>query len=259
MRYFASIVFCLFLFSVTAQAQDDDLFGKTGDEKKSTTHKGFVIGANASFDFPMADMAKRFGTDFRIGGALSYKTKSNWMIGAKADFLFGDKVKEDSLMANIKTSNGGFIDQTGQVLNVGTYERGYMIGVQLGKIINITKEKTDNGILVMTGAGFIQHKIRIYDQDKTIPELRGDYLKGYDRLTNGWYLEQYVGYSYFASNSLINFHVGLDFMAAFTQGRRDYLFDVMKPGNDKRLDMLFGIRAGWYFPIFRRKSDDYYF
>ena len=48
-------------------------------------------------------------------------------------------------------------------------------------------------------------------------------------------------------------------MAGFTQGRRDFLYDTGKPGTDTRLDILYGIRGGWYIPIFKRKSEELFF
>ena len=112
---------------------------------------------------------------------------------------------------------------------------------------------------MQTGIGFVQHKINIYERDNAIPQVRGDYKKGYDRLTNGLYIEQYAGYNHFSDNGLVNFHIGLNIMAGFTQGRREYLFDVMRKDDKSRVDILFGIRGGWYIPIFKRKSEDYYF
>ena len=251
-------VFLLFVLTIglsfTAIAQDE-LFGTT----KPAAKKGWVIGVNGDLDFPAADMAKRFGTSFRIGPSTMYKTKSNWMFGVKGDFITGGKIREDSLMINIKDGDNYTLNQDGQSESPSTYERGYMIGVQGGKIFNISKKNADNGILVMTGVGFMQYKINIFTKDNDIPQLKGDYRKGYDRLTNGIFVEQFVGYNFFGKEGLINFHLGLDIAAGFTQGRRDYLYDVMRTDTKHRLDMLFGIRGGWYIPIFKRKSEDIYF
>jgi hypothetical protein len=63
----------------------------------------------------------------------------------------------------------------------------------------------------------------------------------------------------FDKNGLLNFHIGLDVMAAFTNGRRDYLFDVRRKDDAARLDLLFGIRGGMYIPIFKKKSEEIYF
>jgi len=248
------LFFALIVISLKANAQDD-LFNL----EKPPARKGFIIGANGGIDFPGADMAKRFGTSYRAGIQLLYKTKSNWIFGPKFDYMFGNNLKEDSLMMNIRDKYGSYINNSGQRIGVNVFQRGYMMGFQGGKIFNISKKSSDNGILAMTTLGFMEHKIFIRDREQSIPSLRGDYKKGYDRLTNGLLLEQYVGYTYFANNNLINFHIGLNISAGFTQGRRDFLYDVMRTDNARRVDLLYGIRAGMYIPIFRRKSEEFYF
>jgi hypothetical protein len=253
-RVIISLLLILVL-AIKAEAQDD-LFGTPA---KTEAKKGFIIGVNGDWDLPGADMAKRFGMSFRLGGSLLYKTKKNWLFGAKGDFILGNKMREDSLMINLKDSEGYMLNQDGKSESPLTYERGYMIGLEAGKIFNIDKKNADNGILVMAGAGFMQYKINIFTKDNNISQIRGDYKKGYDRLTNGIFLEQFVGYNYFGKDGLINFHIGLDIAEGFTGGRRDYLLDVARPDDKHRLDLLFGIRGGWYIPIFKRKSDDIYF
>lgn len=239
-------------FSSFAQ---DGLFGT----EKLPARKGFIINANGALDFPAADMADRFGTSYRVGGAILYKTTSNWLFGPKIDFISGSTIREDSLIVNLRDENGYLLDQDGSRKNIKTFERGYMIGVQAGKIINTSKTNSDNGVLISTSFGFMQHKINLFDRDKSIPQIRGDYRKGYDRLTNGLYIGQYVGYNHFAKDGLVNFHIGMEVNAGFTKGRRDYLYDVMRTDDKSRVDILFGIRGGWYIPIFKRKSEEIYF
>jgi hypothetical protein len=245
-------VVCGLSYSASAQ---DDLFGGT----KERARKGFILGFNGSIDMPGADMARRFGTSFRLGPSVLYKTESNWIFGAKSDFLFGNNIKEDSLLYNVRDEQGYFINSDGERTSVQLSERGYMIGLQAGKIFPLSKAHPDNGLLLMTGTGFIQHKITIFDKGNTIPQVRGEYKKGYDRLTNGWYLEQFVGYNMFDRRGLLNFHIGLNVMAGFTQGRRDYLYDVMRKDDASRFDLLLGIRGGWYIPLFSKKSEEIYF
>lgn len=255
-RLYSCLLLCA--MACSAFAQTDGLFGP---KPQAPARAGWLIGVNGDFDIPAADMAKRFGLSSRIGPDILYKTKTNWMIGPKVDFIFGGKVKQDSLMYNIMDMYGGneFINNSGEREGVPVYERGYLIGMQVGKIITLSKANADNGLLLMATAGFIQHKIDIYVKDKDIPQLAGNYLKGYDRLTNGIFTEGYAGYNYMARSGMLNFHIGLDAAFGFTQGRRPYLFDVMHSGLDKRLDILFGIRGGWYLPIFKRKSEDILF
>lgn len=252
MRYLFFTI--IFFYSHASNAQDA-LFGT----EKSEANSGVVFGVNGTFDVPAADMAERFGLSYRLGATVLYKTKSNWIFGPKLDFIFGSLLREDSLLSNLADKNGAIINQNGVRVGVNIWERGYITGLQAGKIFNLSRTNADNGILVMTGAGFIQHKIAIRDRDENITSLANGYIKGYDRLTNGWYVEQYVGYSYFGDNAMVNFHIGLNILAGFTQGRREWLYDVNRPGTDKRTDILFGIRGGWYIPIFKRKSEDIFF
>lgn len=254
MRMMNKVFAALLLFvSINVYGQDD-LF----NIQKPEARNGFVFGFGGGVDFPGADMAERYGTSFRAGAQVFYKTKSNWVVGLKYDYLFGNNLRMDSLLINVIDQYGTFIGNGGQRLSVNIYQRGYMFGVQGGKIINLGNNR-DNGIAVLSTVGFMEHKVFIRDREQAIPALLGDYKKGYDRLTNGLVLEQFVGYSYFASNGLLNFFIGLNLTAGFTQGRRDYLFDVRRPDNAKRLDLLYGVKAGMYIPIFKRKSEDYYF
>lgn len=248
------LLFALLLCQLQVKAQDD-LFAID----KPPARKGVIFGVNAGMDLPGGDMAKRYGVNYRAGGQILYKTKSNWIFGPKFDYLFGPKIKEDSVLYGAKDRYNTYINNSGQRVQAQVVERGYLIGLQAGKIFNIVKHNSDNGIMALTTVGFMEHKVFIREKQSSVPNLLGDYRKGYDRLTNGLLLEQYVGYTHFANNNLFNFHFGLNFSAAFTQGRRDFLFDVMRPDNAKRVDLLFGVRGGIYIPVFRRKSEEYFF
>jgi len=243
------------LLVATSTHAQKDLFEHT----KLPPRKGFLLGANGAFDIPGADLANRFGNSYRLGPSMHYKTKSNWIFGLKFDFTNGDQIKEDSLFAGIKDNSGTLINQDGQRLGVNTYRRGFMAGVEFGHIFNTSKSNSDNGVLAMTGVGFMQHKILIQDKGESIISIRGDYKKGYDRLANGIYLEQYLGYLFLSNNGLINFHIGLNVAVGFTQGRRDFLYDVRRAGDEKRTDLMFGVRGGWYLPMFKRKSEEFFF
>jgi hypothetical protein len=248
-------VFILCLVAVVRSiAQDEELFGKSS----LVTKEGFVITMNGNLDFPGADMAKRFGTSYRVGPSVWYKTKSNWIGGVKFDFINGSNIREDSLMINI-WKDGGLLNQSGVRTDINIYERGYAVGLQAGKLFPITKKTQASTIMLLTTVGFIQHKIKIFDRDKAVSNINGDYNKGYDRLTNGLMVEEFVGYNYFANDGFLNFYIGLNISAGFTRGRRDHLYDVMRADTDNRVDLLFGVRGGLHIPIFKRKSEDIYF
>jgi hypothetical protein len=254
MKRYLFILIYSFLFVVPALAQDEALFGSDKDKPR----EGFVITMNANFDLPGGDMAKRFGTSYRVGPSVWYKTKDNWIFGAKFDFINGSNIRQDSLMINI-FRDGGLLNQSGVRTDVRVYERGYATGLQAGRIFNISKRSQAHGFLALTTLGFMQHKIKIFDRDKEITHIKGDYNKGYDRLSNGIMIDQFLGYNYFSKDGYLNFYIGFDIMAGFTRGRRDYLYDVMRPDTENRVDLLYGLRGGLHIPIFKRKSEEIYF
>jgi hypothetical protein len=249
-----SFIFLVFL-SHFANAQDE----KDSQKSKPLANKIWTLDVSGNIDFPAADMAKRFGTSYRIGPGIKFKTASNWILGAKFDFITGNKMREDSLLINVKTNQGGVVSQNGDLLNPGLFLRGYAVGIQVGKIFPFLQLNPNSGPTMIGSAGFMQYKINIFDRDNSFPQLRDDYKKGYDRLTNGIFLENFLGYSYFATNKLINFYAGLNFLYGFTQGRRDYLLDVGRPDNGSRSDILMGFKAGWVLPIYKKNTEDTYY
>lgn len=204
-------------------------------------------------------MAKRFGVSNRVGVGFKIKDRHNWNYGVRMEFLIGKQIKEDSLLYGVMTSSGAVIGSTGSLMNVGTFERGYLIGVQVGKILSVLQANRNSGIMIMGSTGFIQHKIKLFDRDFAFPQLTGDYRKGYDRLTNGWFLEEFVGYNYFSTNKLINAYAGFSLMEGFTRGRRDYLYDVMRADNEARLDLLLSFKIGWVVTIYKRNVEEIYY
>lgn len=260
--HFMRTLFSLLLMlcaATSARAQaDDDLFGA---DEVAPRRKGIVIGFNTGLDLPAADMADRFGASARIGPSVFFKTRSNWMIGLKGDFLFGSKIREDSLLINIRDAEGLFLDNSGQRTGAAINERGYAVGVQVGRIFGLTPaaDAGGRGILVTLGAGFIQHKIQFFNEQQSIPQIRAEYSKGYDRLTNGIYTEAFGGYNHFSKKGFFNFYLGLNALVGFTGGRRDYLFDVQRSGTGSRLDMLLGVRGGLYLPLWKKRSEEVFF
>jgi hypothetical protein len=105
--------------------------------------------------------------------------------------------------------------------------------------------------------GLFQHKIRIQDDPQVVvSSLAGDYKKGYDRLTNGLAITEFIGYQHFAKNRLINFYAGIELTQGFTQNRRDYNFDTFERDDAKRFDGLVGFKLGWVLPFYLSDNPD---
>ncbi len=240
-------------------------FAQKKKKDKEEATRIWNIEFKLAYDVPFADMAVRFGNSFRIGAGIKLKTKSNWTFGAENMFIVGGAVKEPGLMQNLLTNNQGIINLFGEELTPGIFQRGYIIGVQAGKVLPYLNMNPNSGLTAQTGIGFMQYKINLFDEDNNLsplltdPNTGLDYKKGYDRLTNGIYLKQFLGYTHYSANKRINFVTGFDFIYAFNQGRRDYLFDVQKPGNEKRTDILIGYNFTWVIPIYKKNTEETYF
>lgn len=218
-----------------------------------------AVGFGGGIQLPFADMSERFGANGSVGFSYSFKTKSNLLIGAEGSLLFGSNVKNNiSLAADIRTLDGFFIDNQGQLAEVLIQERGLDTRLTLGKIFPGLGPNLNSGILVKFGLGFLQHRIRFEARQNEVPQIEGDAQSGYDRLSNGISISQFVGYHQYGNRNRLNFSVGIEFIEAFTQSRRDYNIDLMRKDTENRLDGLVGIKAIWMIPIVNRSSEKYF-
>jgi hypothetical protein len=216
------------------------------------------LGIGAGIHVPSGDMAKRFGNDAAVQGVFAIKNKHNYTLSAQSAFIFGNKIYEQNVLDPIATQQGTVIDKDGRLAEIRFYERGYHIALSVGKIFSFKKPNPNSGIWVTLGGGFLQHKIRIENIGNTVVELSPQYLKGYDRLTNGAELHEFVGYVYFGNKRLINFFAGFESLQAFTQSRRDFDFATMSKDTKKRMDILSGFKFGWVLAFYTKPDKFYY-
>lgn len=209
-----------------------------------------------AYQLPGGDLADRFGSNFDIGLAATWLTaKSDILLGLEGGILFGNSVKED-VVASLRSPAGFIIGTDKSVASVALRERGFYTGALLGKIFSGASSKSRSGIRATLGAGLLQHKVRIQDDSQRVPQLAEPYVRGYDRLTNGLALRQFIGYQFLSSDRQLNFFGGFEFTQAFTQNRRTVNFDTRSGDDTKRLDLLFGIRLAWILPFYFGDGDE---
>lgn len=217
-----------------------------------------MVGVSYSFQLPGGDLKNRFGFNSNVGAIFMVKTKSNWLFGADYSFLFGSKIKEDGILDSVKTSTGYIIDANGQYAETRFFERGYSASIKVGKLFPYLSPNKNSGFFCLLSGGMLQHKIRIEDIGNRSPQISKEYRKGYDRMTNGWAIGEFVGYLLLSNNRLINLYGGFEFTQAFTQSRRSFNFDTMQRDTQKRMDLLSGIRFGIILPLYKRGPMDFY-
>lgn len=218
-----------------------------------------MIGAIGGVQLPEGDLSDRFGTNFNVGGTFQYKTRKNFLFGIDGYFLFGADVREEQLLRYFLNSSGAITGLDGRFANILLYERGMKFDLKAGKIFPRLGPNPNSGLTLTLGAGWIQHKIRIDNKSEVIPALNGDYLKGYDRLTGGFSLTGFAGYTNFGNKRLVNFFLGVEFTQGFTKNRRLFNFDTRQQDDRMRNDQLIGIRAGWLIPLYRRSPRTFYY
>lgn len=217
------------------------------------------IGISYGFHNPTGDLANRSGILQSIGGQFGMKFKSNIYLGFKMDYVFANTVREEGVLDNIRTKDGGIIEIGGQQSNPILDIEGYTVSIMAGYLFPILGPNPNSGFLISAGPCFLQHRIQIDYRDAQIPQLEDDYISGYDRLTNGFGLNEFVGYMFFSKRKLINMYAGFDFMQTWTKNQREYNYDEGKADVEVRNDNMVGFRIGWILTLYRRAPDPYYY
>ncbi|MFZ2900981.1 MAG: hypothetical protein WA004_20285 [Saprospiraceae bacterium] len=217
-----------------------------------TSNEGTILALNLSYgtQLPGGDLSDRFGVNINTGIGLQLFSNSNWMLELEGQYLFGNRVKAD-VLAPLRSPEGYIFADDGGPADITLRERGWWLGLSAGKLIALHPDNPRSGLRISVGAGLLEHKIRIQnDPQAFVPALTTEYRKGYDRLSNGLALKQFIGYQHFSLNRRINFFAGIELIQGFTASRRSWNIDEMAREEGSRLDLLFGFRAGWVLPFY---------
>lgn len=241
------------------------LLGQKSIRDSSVTLPYITLGYNGLV--PGGDLADRFGFTSAMVIEGGIKFKNNFYVQTGMRPIFGSDVKErvaEDVTFLVGSEENGFavnaIGADGLFYEVRFFQRGYMIPLIFGKSFSIFPNHNKNsGLYVELGAQFIQHKVRVEVIGQNVPHLAQEMIPGYDRLSNGFGAVQGIGYRYFGNNKFLNFQVGLDLSQNFTQSRRDFNFDYGFKDERQRLDLLYGFRVAWVFPIYRDADTREYF
>lgn len=216
-----------------------------------------MFSFHASSHLPAGDISKRYGVSYGVGGSYWLKTRTNWILSADFTFMFGENFKEESIFSGLMDHQGFFITTNGSQMYPTISERGFYGGLRLGKIFPVFGPNPNSGLMVSASAGLLQYQTFFRLEENSIPVLVDDYAKMLDYLTNGFALNQFIGYLHLDNEQPINFYAGFEFHQAWTRGRRDWLYNLKGPETGLRHDFLFGIRVGWIFPVGRKNTGTY--
>ncbi|MCC6819042.1 MAG: hypothetical protein IT245_09140 [Bacteroidia bacterium] len=237
---------------VSAFAQDT---AKTSSNAKHKDLRNSVLLCfNYGRHIPVGILAQRFGNSNSVGFLAAYKFGNNLQVQAGVNTIFGSQVKENGIFDTLIRNSGYLIDVNGNYAEVKQYQRGYNWHIDIGKIIPINKFDKNSGLLLTAGLGFTQHNIKYTFQRTVLPQLEGEYAKGYDRLTNGLLLRGFLGYQRIDPKSMFNFIIGIEFLNGITQNRRAYNYDTRMADLTRRNDTQIGLKLGFMIALSGRQA-----
>jgi len=248
MRNFLFIIlFCASFGSLNAQLNLND-----------SSVAASIIQVDLGVGMPAGDLSDRFGLHAIVGGGYQYKTAGNWLYGINGAFMYGSDVKEDTILNNLRNEAGYIIGIDGLQYDPILWESGVNFKFEVGKITDIWSINPNSGLAFMGGVGFMQHRIWIYIDEAAVPQLTPEYRKGYDRMSNGLMLSQYVGYYMFSNKYFVNFRGGIEVLEAFTQNRRTINYDTGLTDDATRFDMMLNLKLTWNLPVFKQPRSKFY-
>ncbi len=244
-KRFLAFTFIAFLLHTKALAQGD-----------SAIHR-LAFTPVYNHQFTLLDFKERFLPHAMPGISLDFHHKKGLIFSGGFEFMFRDTIAENGILSSLENDQGFIIDGAGQLVNVFLWQRGFHVSARVSKHFDLGLKKTF--LSAGLGLGFIQHKILLYTRDFYLPQLQGDYVKGYDRLSNGIALSQFLRINHrpFAKNYAVFF--GINALQGFTENRRTFNFDQRLKEEGLRKDFSLGFSLGITILFDRRRPNDYYF
>lgn len=236
------------------------VFNSFGQRKHSDNQqRAFLLGLTYKASLPGGDFAKRWGFNNALGLDFTYKFQNNFTVGLNGAFLFGNTLRDTTIFSGLYNAFGTITAMSsGGPADVKFLLRGASGHGSVGYVWNRFGNNANSGIWFDVGFGFITHKIRIESLLDNVPQLEGDYRKGYDKLTMGFSSRQFIGYLYQADRRLFRLYAGFEFMESLTKNVRTYNFDMGGADNTLKKEFNVGFKVGWIVPIKQRTTNAYY-
>jgi len=215
----------------------------------------FFVSTNYDYQIPFSDLKVDYGVGSNIGFDISLLTIKNIYWSFSNSFMFGNSVKDTTILDHLMDENNNIIDQNGQLADITLQQRGFNTNLKLGYLHPTFKETS--GFIGYGFIGFHQHKTRIDVRNSSVPQLNDDYKKIYDQLRNGIATGAFLGFMHISEKNFSHFYLGIEYTKAITQNRRSYNYHPVKNGNYD--DSFLSLKLGWIIPISKRSVKEYYY
>lgn len=215
------------------------------------TQSAILLKMGFGWNIPAGDLSARFGTSSSVGGGVDYVfPNGRWALTGHYTYHYGNNVKED-VLDQIRNERGILIGDDGFPADLFLRQRMYYGQLGLLHILPLNQGSKNQWALELGGGvGYLQHWIRLQDERNTARQINGAYESGYDRMTRGVSVFEYVGIRYLQANKRVNFYFGLEFTQSFTKNTRPWDYDLRSAETDGRIDLLNGLKIGWILPFY---------
>ncbi len=227
--------------------------------QKVESDNGIYLGFSYAYQIPVGDLNERFGGMNSVAVDFDFVQNGKWLWTLQQQFFFGRNVKQN-LFSSMVTEEGYVINTNNDLATLIVRARGWQTSLQLAHIFDLDPRATISGIRLGIGLGYLSHKIRIVENAKRLPLFEEPYIRGYDHLTRGINIQEFIGYQHLDAGGKLNFFAGLECIQGFTQDVRKWDYNTQSRVNGNRLDLLFGLRAGLQITISSvKKAEDIYY
>lgn len=206
------------------------------------------------------DLADRFGGGFSLNAGVDYlPDEARWEVGWMATYGFGNVVRED-VLSGLRTDAGYLIGNQRAPADVALRQRHLFIGPRFGYTFALGANRRA-GIKTGTALGYFYSRIRFQeDPVQYLPQIDPARQAGYDRLSGGPALYQFIGYQQLALDRRLNFFIGGEVIVAATRHLRAYDVALAGPSpDDGRRDLVFGLRLGLILPLYFGTGEEIYY
>ncbi len=241
-----NIVILLFMLSFSCFGQQEDSLKRI-----------IFFAPNYELQIPFGDMKRDFGISSNLGLELSMLTAKHLFFSVHASQLFGNSVKDTTILNHLMDENLNIYDLNGQIADILLQQRGYNIQFKMGYLWPIRNQQS--GVLTYGTVGYHQHRIRIDVKNNNVPQLTDDYKKMYDQMAAGMSTSLFLGFLNISSNRGFHFYSGLEWSRSFSTNQRSYNFLTNGPIEGVRNDSYLGIKIGWIIPISKRTTREFYY
>ena len=171
-----------------------------------------MFQATYAFHLPGMDTKDLYGISHNVGGSFAFKSETNWLLTANANFIFGGKMNADRVEIfgeGITTDVGEIIGGGGSFATLEINQRGMHLQGEVGRLFPFGPNP-NSGFFVQAGLGYLRNRIRVdYPVTMLNPpyQVDGDYRYGYDRMRGGPAVHLETGYLLLNDTRLLNLSI----------------------------------------------------